>query len=145
QASALRPSGTFWGTRPQPRLSSTSNSLLMTCAMLDWKYQRLKVVTMHFWPDSNGCIVSLYIDTLRAKNTRCRNIRRRIIKDFQGFIAVQGSTGTVGKDILTSWLRELSRIWSERIVVAQYAPYLNDFLDWLVDQELIDANPFAVL
>jgi integrase/recombinase XerD len=117
----------------------------MTCAMLDSKYQRLKVATMHFWPDSNGSIVSLYIDTLRAKNTRCRNIRCRIIKDFQGFIAVQGSTGTVGKDILTSWLRERSRIWSERIVVAQYAPYLNDFLDWLVDQELIDANPFAVL
>jgi len=96
---------------------------------------------MNGWPDSDGTLVRRYLRTLGLRSS---GSQRCVLNNFQRFVTGRAGDEPFALSTVESWLRERARDWSLRSLVAG-AQSVDRFLDWLVANNLLAANPWADL
>ena len=96
---------------------------------------------MKGWPDSDGTLLRRYLQTLGLRSS---GSQRCVLNNFQRFVAGRAADEPFALSTVESWLQERAKVWSLRTLVAG-AQNVDRFLDWLVVNNLLAANPWGEL
>jgi len=96
---------------------------------------------MKGWPDSDGTLVRRYLQTLGLRSSGSQWC---VVNNFQRFVAGRAADEPFALSTVESWLQERAKDWSLRTLVAG-AQSVDRFLDWLVANNLLAANPWGEL
>ena len=96
---------------------------------------------MSAWPDDNGDAIQRYVRRLRTRDTVVNY--RGILRSFQRLV-LQRADPKVSEATVGAWLLERAAIWPRQLV-AWRATVVDRFLDFLVEEGSIPANPLAEL
>lgn len=96
---------------------------------------------MNDWPDKDGAAVDRYVRQLRFRHPKTATIYRGELRRFQRFIQARGE---LSLKIMKTWLRDRSRHWPRHLVMDR-ACKVDRFLDFLVEEGTLAAQPFAEL
>ena len=96
---------------------------------------------MKGWPDSDGTLLRRYLQTLGLRSS---GSQRCVVNNFQRFVAGRATDEPFALSTVESWLQERAKVWSLRTLVAG-AQNVDRFLDWLVVNNLLAANPWGEL
>ena len=96
---------------------------------------------MTAWTDPDRTIVTRYLGTLRLRSAISRTYYAQVLHSFQ---AAAERRRVIDRQTLEEWLRKWGAHWQPTTLLHR-ARIVDRFLDHLVELELIDSNPVAVL
>jgi integrase len=98
---------------------------------------------MNTWPDTDYGAIARYTRTLPLRLAKTRRIYRNELMSFQRSIMCNGN-GTVTEDSVTQWVQDRFKHLVP-IVAVDHARWMHHFLDYLVQQGYLKANPIAAI
>lgn len=99
---------------------------------------------MRTWPDNDGGAIGRHLQQLRPRNPVTVKVYRCILSGFQRFVVQHHGDPAVSQSTIEAWLRERTTQWPFHLVLHR-SRIINRFLDFLVTEGSIPANPLAQL
>jgi integrase len=96
------------------------------------------------WPDPDERLLQRYVDQLGYKDPHSRRPCSSVLRSFQQFVVAHAEGSTLSRTMIQKWLRAGAAVSPAPLVIRR-AQIVHRFLDWLVANRHLGANPFAEL